>query len=139
MNFLMIIIFLFIQLPSDSNAEGDLSIRSKKLVLNLGSDKSDYDMSQKIFNMETGKAYRLEITSMGFKEYELEAEDFFRNIWIRSIEIDGIELDAPVINEIEFEREGEIEIKFVPIRPGEYDFEIERLQSKGMVGKFIDK
>ena len=136
MNFLMIIIFLFIQLPSESNAEGDLSIRSKKLVLNLGSDKSDYDMSQKIFNMETGKAYRLQITSMGFKEYELEAEDFFRNIWIRSIEIDGIELDAPVINEIEFEREGEIEIKFVPIRPGEYDFEIERLQSKGMVGKF---
>ena len=139
MNFLMIIIFLFIQLPSESNAEGDLSIRSKKLILNLGSDKSDYDMSQKIFNMETGKAYRLEITSMGFKEYELEAEDFFRNIWIRSIEIDGIELDAPVINEIEFEREGEIEIKFVPIRPGEYDFEIERLQSKGMVGKFIVK
>ena len=139
MNFLMIIIFLFIQMPSESNAEGDLSIRSKKLVLNLGSDKSDYDMSQKIFNMETGKAYRLEITSMGFKEYELEAEDFFRNIWIRSIEIDGIELDAPVINEIEFEREGEIEIKFVPIRPGEYDFEIERLQSKGMVGKFIVK
>ena len=139
MNFLMIIIFLFFQLPSESNAEGDLSIRSKKLVLNLGSDKSDYDMSQKIFNMETGKAYRLEITSMGFKEYELEAEDFFRNIWIRSIEIDGIELDAPVINEIEFEREGEIEIKFVPIRPGEYDFEIERLQSKGMVGKFIVK
>ena len=139
MNFLMIIIFLFIQLPSVSNAEGDLSIRSKKLVLNLGSDKSDYDMSQKIFNMETGKAYRLEITSKGFKEYELEAEDFFRNIWIRSIEIDGIELDAPVINEIEFEREGEIEIKFVPIRPGEYDFEIERLQSKGMVGKFIVK
>ena len=139
MNFLMIIIFLIIQLPSESNAEGDLSIRSKKLVLNLGSDKSDYDMSQKIFNMETGKAYRLEITSMGFKEYELEAEDFFRNIWIRSIEIDGIELDAPVINEIEFEREGEIEIKFVPIRPGEYDFEIERLQSKGMAGKFIVK
>ena len=139
MNFLMIIIFLFIQLPNKANAEGDLSIRSKKLVLNLGSDKSDYDMSQKIFNMETGKAYRLEITSMGFKEYELEAEDFFRNIWIRSIEIDGIELDAPVINEIEFEREGEIEIKFVPIRPGEYDFEIERLQSKGMVGKFIGK
>ena len=139
MNFLMIIIFLFTQLPSKADAKGDLSIRSKKLVLNLGSDKSDYDMSQKIFNMETGKAYRLEITSMGFKEYELEAEDFFRNIWIRSIEIDGIELDAPVINEIEFEREGEIEIKFVPIRPGEYDFVIERLQSKGMVGKFIVK
>ena len=120
-------------------AKGDLAIRAKKLELKLGSDTSDYDMSQKVFEMETGKAHRLEISSMGFKEYEIEAEDFFRNIWVRSIEIEGIELDVPVINEIEFEREGEIEIKFVPIRPGEYDFEIERLQNKGMVGKFIVK
>ena len=132
--------FLFIFLSfSFLRAEGDLTIRSKKLELKLGSDKSDYEMSQKIFNLETGKAYRLEISSMGFKEYEFEAEEFFRNIWIRSIEIEGVELDAPVVNEIEFEREGEIEIKFVPIRPGEYNFEIERLQSKGMVGKFIVK
>ena len=120
-------------------AKGDLAIRAKKLELKLGSEKSDYDMSQKVFEMETGKAYRLEISSMGFKEYEIEAEDFFRNIWIRNIEVAGIEIDTPVIEEIEFEREGEIEIKFVPIRPGEYDFEIEGLQSKGMVGKFIVK
>ena len=36
-------------------------------------------------------------------------------------------------------KEGEIEIKFVPIRPGKFDFEIEGLQNKGMVGKFIVK
>ena len=135
-NFL-VSLFTILSISSFAYSKGDLSIRSKKLELKLGSEKSDYDMSQKIFKMETGKAYRLEISSMGFKEYELEAEEFFRNIWIRSIEIEGVELDAPIINEIEFEREGEIEIKFVPIRPGEYDFEIERLQSKGMVGKFI--
>ncbi len=139
MKIILTLIFTFFLIAYDSFAKGDLSIRSKKLELKLGSDKSDYDMSQKIFNMETGKAYRLEISSMGFKEYELEAEEFFRNIWIRSIEIEGVEIDAPILNEIEFEREGEIEIKFVPIRPGEYDFEIERLQSKGMVGKFIVK
>ena len=135
-NFLVSLFTIFL-ISSLVYSKGDLSIRSKKLELKLGSDKSDYEMSQKIFKMETGKAYRLEISSMGFKEYELEAEEFFRNIWIRSIEIEGVELDAPIINEIEFEREGEIEIKFVPIRPGEYDFEIERLQNKGMVGKFI--
>ena len=139
MKVFLILLFTIFLSNSLAFAEGDLSIRSKKLELKLGSDKSDYEMSQKIFNMETGKAYRLEISSMGFKEYELEAEDFFRNIWIRSIEIDGIELDAPIINEIEFEREGEVEIKFVPIRPGEYDFEIQRLQNQGMVGKFIVK
>ena len=132
--FLCFFSYLFV-----SFSKGDLAIRAKKLELKLRSDKSDYEMSQKIFEMETGKAYRLEISSMGFKEYEIEAEDFFRNIWVRSIEIEGIELDTPVINEIEFEREGEIEIKFVPIRPGDYEFEIEGLQSKGMVGKFIVK
>ena len=139
MKFFFTLTCLIFLISNDVFGKGDLSIRSKKLELKLGSDNSDYDMSQKTFNLETGKAYRLEISSMGFKEYEFEAEDFFRNIWIRSIEIEGVELDAPVINEIEFEREGEIEIKFVPIRPGEYVFEIERLQSKGMVGKFIVK
>ena len=119
------------------NAKGDLSIRAKQLILDLGSEKSDYDMSQKIFNLETGKAYNLEITSMGFKEYEFEAEDFFRNIWIRKIEVEGVEINAPVLEGFEFEREGEIEIKFVPIRPGKYDFQIEGLESKGMVGKFV--
>tara|TARA_B100000029_G_scaffold479241_1_gene526113 strand:- start:61 stop:480 length:420 start_codon:yes stop_codon:yes gene_type:complete len=135
LKFLCAILFI----SSVTLAKGDLAIRAKKLELKLGSEKSDYDMSQKVFEMETGKAYRLEISSMGFKEYEIEAEDFFRNIWIRNIEVAGIEIDTPVIEEIEFEREGEIEIKFVPIRPGEYDFEIEGLQSKGMVGKFIVK
>ena len=130
---------LFFLLFSFLRAEGDLTIRSKKLELKLGSDKSDYEMSQKTFNLETGKSYRLEISIMGFKEYEFEAEDFFKNIWIRSIEIEGVELQAPVIQEIEFEREGEIEIKFVPIRPGNFEFEIEGLQNKGMVGSFIIK
>ena len=41
-------------------------------------------MSQKKFELETGKAYRLEISSMGFKEYEFEAEDF--------LEIYGLDL-----------------------------------------------
>ena len=128
---------LFILTSSFVLAKGDLAIRAKKLELKLGSEKSDYDMSQKVFEMETGKAYRLEISSMGFKEYEIEAEEFFRNIWIRGIEVKGIEIDTSVINEIELEREGEIEIKFVPIRPGDYEFEIEGLQSKGMQGMFV--
>ena len=55
----------------------------------------------------------------------------------KKIEIEGIEIDTSLINEIEFEREGEIEINFVPIRPGDYEFEIEGLQSRGMKGKFI--
>ena len=134
--FLTIVILLS---SSFTFAKGDLAIRAKKLELKLGSDKSDYEMSQKSFELETGKAYRLEISSMGFKEYEFEAEDFFRNVWIRKIEVEGIEIDTSILNEIEFEREGEIEIQFVPIRPGNYEFEIEGLREKGMFGKFIVK
>ena len=105
-----ILLFSILITSTYTMAKGDLAIRAKKLELKLGSEKSDYEMSQKIFEMETGKAYRLEISSMGFKEYEIEAEDFFRNIWVRGIEVKGIEIDTPVINEIELEREGEIEI-----------------------------
>ena len=105
MKFLLSIIFLVLIISPNLKvfAKGDLAIRSKKIELKLGSDKSDYEMSNKVFILETGKAYRLEILSMGFKEYEVEAEDFFKNIWIRKIEIEGIEIKAPVINEIEFE------------------------------------
>ena len=133
----LVVFFLVIIFSSVVYSKGDLALRSKKIVLNLGSEISDYDMSTNVIKLETGKAYRLEITSMGFKEYEFEAEDFFKNIWIRKIEVEGVEIKAPFINEIEFDREGEIEINFVPIRTGEYPFEIEGLQNKGMVGKFI--
>ncbi len=136
--FLLTILVSFF-LGESVSSKGDLALRSKKIELKLGSDKSDYAMSQNVFELETGKAYRLEISSMGFKEYEFEAEDFFKNIWIRKVEVEGIEIQAPVINEIEFEREGEIEINFVPIRTGEFPFEIEGLQKKGMTGKFIIK
>ena len=135
-NFL-IILFINLGFFTFSFAKGDLALRSKKIVLQLGSEKSDYDMSTNEIKLETGKAYRLEISSLGFKEYEFEAEEFFENIWIRKIEVEGVEIKVPSIKEIEFDREGEIEINFVPIRTGEFDFEIEGLTNKGMEGKFI--
>ena len=42
LTFLLIVFF-----SSSIFAKGDLAIRAKKLELKLGSDKSDYDMSQK--------------------------------------------------------------------------------------------
>ena len=135
-NFLTVL-FINLGFFTISYAKGDLALRSKKVELQLGSEKSDYDMSTKVIKLETGKAYRLEISSLGFKEYEFEAEEFFENIWIRKIEVEGVEIKVSSIKEIEFDREGEIEINFVPIRTGEFNFEIEGLTNKGMEGKFI--
>ena len=135
-NFLTVL-FINLGFFTLSYAKGDLALRSKKVELQLGSEKSDYDMSTNEIKLETGKAYRLEISSLGFKEYEFEAEEFFENIWIRKIEVGGVEIKVSSIKEIEFDREGEIEINFVPIRTGEFNFQIEGLTNKGMEGKFI--
>ena len=73
--------------PSGAHAAGDLAIKATALEpLKLGSKESDYSMSVKEYTLETGKSYSLEISAYGYKEYELEAEDFFRNIWIRELE-----------------------------------------------------
>ena len=68
MNFIKgILLFSIIVVATNVWGKGDLAIRAKKLELKLGSEKSDYEMSQKIFEMETGKAYMIEISSMVFK------------------------------------------------------------------------
>ena len=126
--------------PVPARAAGDLAIKATELEpLKLGSKESDYAMSVKEYTLETGKSYSLEISAYGYKEYELEAEDFFRNIWIRYLEVGDVTIDAPVINSIEFEEEGKVELVFVPIRTGTYEFKIAGLEEKGMVGKFVVK
>ena len=136
-----VLIFVSLILFSSSQifAKGDLAIKAHPLELILGSESRDYDMSTKEFKLETGRAYRLKIKSLGFKEYAFIAPKFFRNIWIRKVEAGGIEIKASVINELEFEDAAEAEIFFVPIRPGFYEFKIRGLESKGMVGKIIVK
>lgn len=126
--------------PLAAQAAGDLAIRAESLPpLELGSKTSDYDMSVKEYELETGKSYSLKISAIGYKDYDLDAEEFLRNVWIRYIEIGEVTIVTPVLHEIEFEREGEMEIVFVPIRTGTYEFKIEGLEQKGMVGKFVVK
>lgn len=129
-------------LPSASvYAKGDLAVKAKMLKLVLGSKESDYAMSSKEFQLETGQAYRLKIISSGFKEYSFVAPEFFKNIWVRKLEVEDVEIKAPVIDELSFEEyeESEAELFFVPIRTGVYEFRFEGLEEKGMVGKFIVK
>jgi uncharacterized cupredoxin-like copper-binding protein len=121
-------------------AKGDLATGTVILPpLVLGSKESDYAMSVKRYELETGKAYRLKIEGGGFKQYHLVAPEFFRNIWVRKIEAGDVTVDAPVIDGLEFEEEGDAELSFVPIRPGTYEFKIEGLEQKGMVGQFVVK
>ena len=126
--------------PALARAEGDLALKPEKLpdmVLGLG--EAGFGVSQKDFTLSTGKSYRLKIRSTGEKECAWQAPQFTNFIWLRKVEVNKVEIKASHVYEIEMEREGEAEIFFVPIRPGEYAWGCKGLESKGMAGRFIVK
>ena len=127
-------------LPAAAPAEGDLTQKPERLPdLVLGTGEAGFGVSRKDFALITGKAYRLKIKSTGQKECAWQAPEFVNFIWLRKIEVNKVEIKASHVYEIEMEREGEAEIFFVPIRPGEYAWGCRGLEGKGMAGRFIVK
>ncbi|MBI1207045.1 MAG: hypothetical protein GC191_07115 [Azospirillum sp.] len=124
-----------------ASAAGDLATRAKLLPeLTFGTKSDDYAVSQKDFELETGKSYRLKLTRVGFKEYGFMAPELFHDIWIRQIVINGLEVHPMgSLYKLEFDDEGTIELQFVTIRPGSFEWYIEGLKDKGMTGKFVVK
>ena len=77
------------------SAKGYLATRAEKLPeLVLGTVNTGYEISQKEYKLETGKAYRLKIRSTGAKEFAFEAPEFFNFIWLRKVEAGGMEIKA---------------------------------------------
>lgn len=121
-------------------AAGDLTRRGTALAdLRLGSEDSDYSMSQREYQLETGKAYQLKIIASGQKEYAFQAPEFATSIFLRKVEAGGVEIKAITLTELEFEDAGEAEIFFVPIKPGKFRFFAKGLEGKGMLGYFVVK
>ena len=121
-------------------AAGDLVTRSQRVPeLVLGSPEDDYSVSRKDFEAETGRYYRWSVTSKGMKEYWWRAPDFFRNIWIRQIVINKLEVHTPALEKFEFDDQGTIELDFIPIRSGTYKWWVDGLEDKGMTGTITVK
>ncbi|MCQ4271842.1 copper-binding protein [Pseudomonas kuykendallii] len=120
------------------HAAGDLTRKTTALPdLLLGSEASDYAMSQSEYRLETGKAYQLRIIASGQKEYAFQAPEFATSIFLRKVEAGGVEIKAVTLTELEFEEAGEAEIFFVPIKPGRYRYYAKGLEAKGMQGTFV--
>jgi hypothetical protein len=129
-------------LPQTAQAAGDLMKGREilpEIVLGDGAD-NDYAVENREITIETGKAYRLQITSKSPKEMKFLAPEFFRNIWCDQIVINDLEVHmngGPAW--LEFDDQGTIEVSFVAIKTGTYEWRIGGLEQKGMTGKIIVK
>ena len=123
-----------------ASAEGYLAGKAEKLEdLEIGLGESGLEKKGGDYAIVTGKGYSLKIKSTGKHECAIVAPEFFNNAYIRKVEINKVEVKLAGLIEIEMEQEGEAEVYFVAIRPGEYTWACRNLADKGLTGKFIVK
>jgi hypothetical protein len=117
-------------------AEGNLAstpVTLEPLML----DGAEWTMAPLEYTLETGKYYRWAITGDGLEEFAVMSPELWRNSWINQIVINDLEVKPMGLYSVEFDDEGTIEIWFVPIRPGRYDFWVPGYEGRGMLGHFM--
>mgnify|MGYP000857958450 CR=1 FL=1 len=128
---------LSMMLVGGAHAEGNLAANGTDLTLEINTE--DLTFSQTEWQLETGKYYKLDITSDGNEEISVVAPELWRNSWINQIVVNDLEVKAYGLYSIEFDDGGTFNITFVPIRPGEYEIYVPGYENRGLKGKFIVK
>lgn len=119
-------------------AQGNLASEATRLP-DMAIDSDALRFSQTQFELETGKYYRWRIVHDGGEELAVVAPELFRNAWINQVIVNDLEITPYGLYSVEFDAEGTIDIWFVPIRPGEYEFWAEGYRDRGLLGKFVVK
>ncbi len=123
-------------MPMAASAEGNLAALPTDLQLDI--DTRTLTFSETEFHLETGKYYRLEITSDGYEQLTFQSPELFRNSWIGQVQIDDTEVQlGGGLYGIGFDDEGDAVIFFVPIRPGNFDFYVSGYEDRGLRGTFV--
>ncbi len=119
-------------------AAGNLAKRAERLTALEIDGTKGFSVTE--YRIETGKFYRWRIVSDGRDEYRLLAPELMRNVWVEQVSIEEKEV-KPMggLYAVEFDNEGAIDIYFVPIRPGSYEYFVPGMQADGMTGTFIVK
>lgn len=121
-----------------ASAAGYLGARAESLEpLRIGIGDDGYGMEPKAYRIETGKGYKLTVQSTGLVECELDMREFLDSVWVRQLQAGEVEFANPVFSVVELDDEGEFELTFVPIRPGEYEFGCEGLEGRGLSGTIV--
>lgn len=128
---------LSLLLVANAHAEGNLAANGTDLTLSINTE--DLTFSQNTWELETGKYYRIDITSDGNEEISVVAPELWRNSWINQIVVNDLEVKAYGLYSVEFDDAGTFNISFVPIRPGEYDIYVPGYEDRGLKGKFVVK
>jgi len=76
------------------------------------------------YTLKSGTYYKITIVCDGSGELAIGGSGFFRNIWVDEVVINDIEIRPFGIESLEFDDEGEAEIKFIAIKPGRYELRI---------------
>jgi uncharacterized cupredoxin-like copper-binding protein len=97
----------------------------------------DLTMSETEYQLETGKYYRIAISSDGQEEFAWLAPELFRNSWVNQVVVNDLEVKAADIYSLEFDAAGTFVLTFVPIRPGQYPFYVDGYEERGMLGHFM--
>jgi len=112
----------FLSNPAHAQAAGLLAGGAQKLPpikLSVGQPLADEP-----YTLKSGTYYKISIICDGSGELAIGGSGFFRNIWVDEVVINDIEIRPFGIESLEFDDEGEAEIKFIAIRPGRYELRI---------------
>lgn len=118
-------------------AEGNLASNGTNLELNINTEELTF--SQNEWQLETGKYYRINVTSDGNEEIAVVAPELWRNSWINQVVVNDLEVKLYGLYSLEFDAAGTFNVSFVPLRPGEYDIYVPGYEERGLKGKFIVK
>ena len=120
-------------------AGGDLSRQpAVPLQVLVGAADSEFSFVPKIWNLETGKLYKVTLVNQGKIKHEWVAPEFMQTTWTRKVQVGGVEVKG-VISELELEPGTQADWYFVPIRTGEFEMgcEIQGHREAGMTGKIL--
>lgn len=119
-----------------ANIKGLLHSRTTLAPITIGAGKT---LAEKPYNLKAGKYYKLVLKSDGSREVPIVGAKFFRNIWVNQVSINNIEVRPLGIDSFEFDDEGEIELTFIPIKPGTYTLGLPSAKSDRERATFIVK
>ena len=117
------------------SAGGDLTRRADRLQPVIIDAIQGFSNTR--YALETGVYYRWRFQGDGRDEYTVTIPDLFNNTWLERIVVDDIEIPLSTLVEFTLEGESELDIYFIPIRPGSFLYYVERLRSAGFEGEVV--